>query len=170
MRDWTMRKDDETLTRRNERAHLLAQNKSKKEDDGKSAGKTAPAKVLFSQAAPPAGGFHEHSPSANLKICGKNNEFMKCEGCGNVRKNARVIPCTPECRYNEHPDFNKDWKTKPFQRSAFLTWKGFRERFPNITKLPSDLLAWETRSAAYQAKQAKKRPAPDNSPHPNKRP
>ena len=170
MRDWTMRKDDETLTRRNERAHLLAQNKSKKEDDGKSAGKPAPAKVLFSQAAPLAGGFHEHSPSANLKICGKNNEFMKCEGCGNVWKNARVIPCTPECRYNEHPDFNKDWKTKPFQRSAFLTWKGFRERFPNITTLPSDLLAWETRSAAYQAKQAKKRPAPDNSSHPNKRP
>lgn len=165
MRDWTMRKDDETLARQNERASLLAQAKQNKTKISES--KAAPAKALFSQAAEQVERVHEHPPSANLKTCGKFGESFRCEGCGNIWKNARTVPCSPTCRYVEHPDFNKEWKNKPFGRNQFLSWKGFRERFPNIQTLPRDLLEWEAKSAAYLAK---KRARPDNAWSPAKKP
>jgi hypothetical protein len=159
MRDWTMRKDDETLTRQSERNSLLAQ--SKKEKAKETETKPAPAKALFSQAAEQGKRAHEQPPSANLKTCGKYNELFKCEGCGNTWKNARHVPCSPTCRYTEHPEYNKDWKHKPFGRNPFLTWKGFRERFPHIQTLPRDLLDWEAKTAAYQAE---KRPREASTP------
>jgi hypothetical protein len=165
MRDWTRRKDDETLTRQNERASLLAQAKQNKQKEQEN--KTAPARALFSQAAEQAERVHDHPPSANLKTCGKFGELFRCEGCGNIWKNARTVPCSPACRYSEHPDFNKEWKHKPFGRNPFLSWKGFRERFPHIQTLPRDLLEWEAKSASYQAK---KRARPDNARSPLKKP
>ena len=91
------------------------------------------------------------------------DELYKCEGCGNVWKSTRVVPCSPHCRYEEHPEFNKEWRTKPYSRRLFLSWKDFRERFPHVTNLPKDLLDWEARDKAYQAK---KRAGGDSSEQP----
>jgi hypothetical protein len=32
----------------------------------------------------------------------------ECEGCGNVWNGSRAIPCSPLCRYADHPEFNRD--------------------------------------------------------------
>jgi hypothetical protein len=41
----------------------------------------------------------------------------------------------------------------------FLTWKDFRERFPHITTLPKDLLEWEEKDKAWQARKRAGGPA-----------
>ena len=148
IRKWTAEKDAETSARMQERATLLDQKAS-------GGGAAAPAKALHSSAQgrdTPKSPSFKTPPSANLKICGRYDELYKCEGCGNVWKSTRVVPCSPNCRYEEHPEFNKDWKTKPYSRRMFLTWKDFRERFPHITNLPKDLLEYEAKGKAYQAK------------------
>jgi hypothetical protein len=89
-------------------------------------------------------------PSSNLKSCGKFGELLKCEGCGNIWNRDRPIPCSSTCRYSEHPEFNREWRIKPYSRRSFLTWKGFRERFPHIKQMPPGLLDWEAKQKAYQ--------------------
>ena len=147
MRKWTTEKDTETSTRMQERATLL--------DQKAGGGGAVQAKALHSSANgrdAPKSTSSKTPPSANLKICGRYDELYKCEGCGNVWKSTRVVPCSPNCRYEEHPEFNKDWRTKQYNRRMFLTWKDFRERFPHITDLPKDLLEYEAKGKAYQAR------------------
>jgi hypothetical protein len=162
MRKWTAEKDGETISRMSERASFTeaadAANKSASHSEQQ---KDSPqkTKVLLSQAQGGAqGGMIKRAPpskippSPNLKLCGKFDELFKCEGCGNNWQNSRsFIPCSPVCRYHEHPEFNREWRTRPYNRRVFLTWKDFRERFPHITNLPKDLLEWEAKDKAYQA-------------------
>jgi hypothetical protein len=163
MRKWTAEKDGETINRMSERASFTeaadAASKSSSHSEQQKDSPQKPAKVLFGQAQGGAqGGMIKRAPpskippSPNLKLCGKFDELFKCEGCGNNWQNVRsFIPCNPVCRYHEHPDFNKEWRTRPYNRRVFLTWKDFRERFPHITNLPKDLLEWEAKDKAYQA-------------------
>ena len=165
MRKWTTEKDGETTNRMSERASFTEEQASKSSAPAEHPPKESPhksAKVLFSQGqgpiprAPPA----KIAPSANLKVCGRYDELFKCDGCGNVWKSSRAfIPCSPNCRYEEHPEFNREWKTRPYSRRVFLTWKDFRERFPHITSLPKDLLEWEAKDKAYQARKRAGEPA-----------
>jgi hypothetical protein len=168
MRKWTAEKDSETTNRMSERASFIDEQAGKNSALAEQAQKESPhkpAKVLFSQGqgaiprAPPA----KTPPSSNLKVCGRYDELYKCEGCGNVwkinHKRDGGVPCAPNCRYEEHPEFNREWKTKPYSRRVFLTWKDFRERFPHITSLPKDLLEWEAKDKAYQARKRAGEPA-----------
>jgi len=164
MRKWTAEKDGETTNRMSERASFTEEHASKIPAPADQIPKESPhkpAKALFSQGqgaiprAPPA----KTPPCANLKVCGRYDELYKCEGCGNVWKSTRDVPCSPKCRYEEHPEFNREWKTKPYSRRVFLTWKDFRERFPHVTSLPKDLLEWEAKDKAYQARKRAGEPA-----------
>jgi hypothetical protein len=160
MRDWTMKKDEETITRRNERNRFINNGHAKKD----ALPETRPASALHSIAQAPDTATSRPPPSPNLKVCGKFGELLKCEGCGNVWNSNRPLPCNPVCRYSEHPEFNHGWKTKPYPRRFHLTWKGFRERFPHIKQLPPDLLDWEAKQKAYLIR---KRPAREPAEQPD---
>jgi hypothetical protein len=147
MRDWTMKKDEETITRRNERHRFMDNSQSKKERQTQPEAK--PAAALHSVAQAQDNTTPKLPPSPNLKVCGKFGELVKCEGCGNVWNGSRAIPCSPLCRYADHPEFNREWKTKPYSRRFYLSWKGFRERFAHIKVMPPGLLDWEAKQKAY---------------------
>jgi hypothetical protein len=163
MRKWTAEKDGETISRMSERASFTeaadASSKSSSLTEQQKDSPQKPSKVLYGQAQGGAqGGIIRRAPptkvppSPNLKLSGKFDELFRCEGCGNGWKNSRsFIPCNPVCRYHEHPDFNREWRTRPYSRRTFLTWKDFRQRFPHITNLPKDLLEWEAKDKAWQA-------------------
>jgi hypothetical protein len=87
----------------------------------------------------------------HLKATG-NKVF--CRGCSNNWDNAQSIPCwTRGCKFREHPDYFHECATKePRYRSA-LTWRGFRDRYPQ-GPFPASFLRWEE----FDKTRAPKRP------------
>ena len=87
-----------------------------------------------------------HQPArpypAHLKPVADGSK-VNCRGCNNNwTVTNRSIPCYRGCKYSEHPDYNKDCKTRDGKQFPALTWKNFRERFPQATP-PASFLQWE---------------------------
>ena len=197
MRDWVMREEQDLIAQRNKKQSLLKQSRYKnpgptgKREVSPGAPKGGQARgeakgeidhkqayALFTQFLQRAG-KNEAAPfaaeksllplTANLTACGSGGGHARCEGCGNVwNREHRHMPCSPECKYQDHPDFNKDWKTTTYPRRTHLTWKDFRTLYPGVTP-PAGLLAWEDRDRAWQKGKTagQKRTGPE-SPYNNK--
>ena len=65
----------------------------------------------------------------------------KCQGCNNVWNRARVIPCYKECKYVDHPAYNKQCHTQPNPLREKLTWNGFTLKYPGLP-VPQGYLDW----------------------------
>jgi hypothetical protein len=65
----------------------------------------------------------------------------KCQGCNNVWNRARVIPCFKECKYVDHPAYNKQCNTQPHPTREKLTWNGFTLKYPHLP-VPQGYLDW----------------------------
>ena len=107
--------------------------------------------------------FAKTALPVHMKVCGKDGEMAKCNGCGNVWNRARAIPCFHACKFVEHPEFNRELKDKAYPRRESLTWKDFRTRYANTTP-PASFLQWEERDKKYHAgKGTGKRPRPEDT-------
>jgi len=104
---------------------------------------------------------------AHLKPCGKNDELAKCQGCNNPWQRSKAIPCYNECKFVGHPEFNREYKEKPFPKRGQLTWKDFRTKHPDITP-PAAFLAWEQREKDFQEKKNKYNKRPRDEPESGK--
>lgn len=96
-----------------------------------------------------------------MKALGDGFQLL-CRGCNNKWDRREAVPCWKGCKYAEHPDYNKDCREKEVKTEA-LTWKRFRERYPQAT-VPQALLTWEEKERHYAARPQSKRPK-DESRH-----
>ena len=65
---------------------------------------------------------------ANLKA---NGSKVFCRGCSNNWDGTLSIPCYNRCKFREHRDYFADCMTQePPTRRSSLTWRGYRERYP----------------------------------------
>jgi hypothetical protein len=89
---------------------------------------------------------------------------VNCRGCNNNWDKSRSIPCFKGCKYSEHPEYNKECKVKDGKQNPGLTWKNFRERFPQ-TAPPASFLQWEefTKNLPPPNKSPTKRPRAENA-------
>ncbi len=95
---------------------------------------------------------------AHLKVSGDANaNKLFCRGCNNIWDRTSAVPCYKGCKYSEHPDYNKNCREKDSTKTEPLTWKRFRERYPNVA-IPQALLAWEEKERHFAALRASKRP------------
>ena len=99
---------------------------------------------------------------SHLKPLGEgNNQKLFCRGCNNAWDRKDAVPCYKLCKYAEHPDYNKDCREREGVKKDALTWKRFRDRFPNAA-VPQSLLAWEEKERLYAARtQPSRRPRDD---------
>ena len=183
LRDWVMQEEQAQESRQNEQKALLDQ---QKRQSGQSSAQTpapsagaggTPSKahdamalltqmhsMMQQQQTPGAPApFAKTALPVHMKVCGKDGEMAKCNGCGNVWNRARAIPCFHACKFVEHPEFNRELKDKAYPRRESLTWKDFRTRYANTTP-PASFLQWEERDKKYHAgKGTGKRPRPEDT-------
>jgi hypothetical protein len=102
---------------------------------------------------------------AHLKRYGDSSTKLHCRGCNNNWESAGnlSVPCYRTCKYAEHPDYNKDCRERESTKTQMLTWKGFRERFPNVA-VPQSLLLWEEKERNYAANRVEKKRSRDEHP------
>jgi hypothetical protein len=189
--DWVFQEEDNILSARNKRASLVD---DKQQGDstkftpatkavapnraGGGTAQTGPTKpnptaqALLTQltqiaqqlgADSSAGAGGTRPLPAHLKPSSDPNK-VNCRGCNNNWDKSRSIPCYKGCKYYEHPEYNKECKTKDGKQNPALTWRNFRERFPQTTP-PASFLQWEefSKNPPQQHKSPTKRPRGDNA-------
>ncbi len=186
LRNWIMEEEEKAETARNTKDSLLklqGNNASAKlpqsprtNGGGGSAasshGSKASASVLLTQLASHLGvssnatgeqataGKPQRALPPHLRP--QDNNKVLCRGCGNEWSRAKSIPCFKACKYVEHPGYNARCRDQEFTRKEPLTWRKFRERFPDVPPPPS-MLAWEDREQRYGNNGAK-RPRDETGP------
>jgi hypothetical protein len=101
---------------------------------------------------------------AHLKLVADGTR-VNCRGCNNNWDKSRSIPCYKGCKYAEHPDYNKDCKNKDGKQVPSLTWKNFRDRYPQVTP-PASFLQWEeytSKNPLPNKSSPRKRERPDDA-------
>jgi hypothetical protein len=74
---------------------------------------------------------------ANLRA---NGSKVFCRGCSNNWDGTVSIPCYNRCKFREHRDYFADCMTQePPTRRSSLTWRGYRDRYPQGPFPPSCL-------------------------------
>jgi hypothetical protein len=175
--DWVIDEEEKATSRRNQKEHLL------KDAGGEAAIKTAPHSGGGGAAAKPhaqqqanthskvsAAALMTHTPISatgvqgaskakqplppNLRENGEGKVF--CRGCSNNWDTKLSLPCYRGCKFVAHPEYFAGCMTQEPPRRNALTWRGYREKYPN-GPFPQSLLRWEDFEKT-RAPQAPKRP------------
>jgi hypothetical protein len=175
--DWVIEQEEQAISRRNQKEVLLkdgAGGEAAKMTAPPAGGGSAAAKShaqqhanTYSKAGAAALMTHSDTPNpasgdqmagrakqplpSNLK---GNGSKVFCRGCSNNWDSAKSIPCYKGCKFLGHPEYFAGCMTQePPTRRNSLTWRGYREKYPQ-GPFPQSFLRWEE----FEKSRAQKRP------------
>ena len=158
LRDWVIQEEDSVLAQRNKKATLIgAAEPAQSSNQNPRAGGGTQSAVLLTQiastltdlAAGQEGTANRQRGPLPTHLKARDGNKVLCRGCNNEWDRKRSIPCYRECKFVEHPNFNKNYKTQDPTTRWALTWKRFREKHPGAP-LPKNFLKWEAIDKARQ--------------------